>query len=345
MKTIRLFSISILTGAALASCSNSENEFPDFEYQTVYFAQPSIGRTIELGDAMDVDLTLDNQHRFKVKAVRGGAYSNDADRVIHFKVDPSLCEGLYFSEDWGDKPVKVLPEDYYEIEDKDLIIPKGRIDGGITVKLSDKFFEDPLAIDFNYVLPFVMTGVEGTDSILRGKKLVESPNRFVASDWSVAPKDYVVYSLRYVNEWNGTYLRRGKDRITTADGNTSEVKRHKDYIERDEDVTATTSAFRSCDLPLSTQTDADHRYDYTLRLDFAADGTCTVKSADDAITITGTGKFLKKSEKKAISGIDRDGLYLDYTVSHPEGWSLAVTDTLVMRDRNVSAKYPGLEIK
>ncbi|MDE7096320.1 MAG: DUF1735 domain-containing protein, partial [Muribaculaceae bacterium] len=317
---------------------------PDFEYQTVYFAQPSIGRTIELGEAFDVDLSLDSQHKFFVKAVRGGAYGNNADRIIHFKVDPTLCDNLYFTEDWGGHQTIVLPEDYYEIEDKDLIIPKGRIDGGITVRLTDKFFNDPKALDFNYVLPFVMTGVEGTDSILQGKKLVENPNRFIPTDWSVAPKDYVVYSLRFVNEWNGTYLRRGIDRIT-VDGTVSEVKRHKDFVERDEDVTISTSAYRSCDVSLSTQTDADHTYAYSLRLNFSEDGSCTVVSADENVTVSGSGKFLKKSEKQAISGVDRDGLYLDYTVTHPDGWSLAVADTLVMRDRNVSAMYPDLEIK
>lgn len=344
MKTTKHFIIALLVSASLASCSNSENEFPDFEYQTVYFAKPSIGRTIELGEAFDIDLSLDNQHKFQVKAVRGGAYGNNSDRVIHYKVDPSLCDNLFFTEDWGGHQVTLLPEDYYEIEDKDLIIPKGRIDGGITVHLTDKFFSDPKAVDFNYVLPFVMTGVEGTDSILQGKKLVENPNRFIASDWNVAPKDFVVYSLRFVNEWNGTYLRRGVDHIT-VDGAVTEVKRHQKYVERDEEVSVSTTAYRSCDLPLSTQSDADHKYAYTLRLNFSEDGICTVTSADEGVSVSGSGKFLKKSEKKAISGVDRDGLYLDYTVSHPDGWSVAVTDTLVMRDRNVNAQYPDLEIK
>lgn len=61
--------------------------------------------------------------------------------------------------------------------------------------------------------------------------------------------------------------------------------------------------------------------------------------------MTGTGKFLEKAEKKAISGIDRDALYLEYTVNHPDGWKVTTADTLVMRDRNVSAMYPAVEIK
>lgn len=345
MKTIKIFMLTALMGGVMVSCSNGDSDFPNFEYQTVYFAKPSIGRTIELGRAKDIDLTLDNQHMFEIKCVRGGAYNNKANRIVHYKVDPTLIENLYYTEDWGGHAVEIMPEDYYTILDENMVIPAGRIDGGIKVQLSDKFFEDPKALDFNYVIPLVMTSVEGNDSILQGKKQVENPNRFIDTDWVIAPKDYVVYSVRFVNEWNGHYLRRGVDNITTADGTSAQVVRHAQYIERDEVVAASTTGFRSCDLPLTTQTDADHTYNYTLRLNFSTDGTCTVTSANDALTVSGTGKFLIDSEKKAISGIDRDGLYLDYTVSHADGWSIAATDTLVMRDRNVSAQYPALEVK
>ena len=344
MKMYKILTIAALTAGVMASCHNGENEFPDFEYQTVYFAHSTVGRTIELGDAMDVDLTLDNQHQFKVLAVRGGAYSNKADRYINYVVDPTLLENVYFDDSYGNRKVELLPEEYYEILDSKLVIPAGRIDGGVTVRLTDAFFNDPKALDFNYALPLVMTSVEGSDSILQGKPQVENPNRLNAGDWSIAPMDYTLYCVRFVNEWNGRYLRRGLDRITPAGENTVEVVRHKDYIERDEEVTVTTSAYRSCDIALSTQTDGDHTYKYTLVLTFNEDGTCALTCAPDDVTVSGNGKFLKKSEKQAISGVDRDGLYLDYTVS-TSNWSVAVNDTLVMRDRNVSAVYPTVEIK
>ena len=44
------------------SCESSDNEFPDFDYQTVYFANQYGLRTIELGESEFVDNTLDNQH-------------------------------------------------------------------------------------------------------------------------------------------------------------------------------------------------------------------------------------------------------------------------------------------
>ena len=44
---------------AFTSCENGENEFPDFDYQTVYFANQYGLRTIELGEDNFVDNTLD----------------------------------------------------------------------------------------------------------------------------------------------------------------------------------------------------------------------------------------------------------------------------------------------
>lgn len=346
MKTIKIMAIAAILPAALSSCHNSDNEFPDFDYQTVYFANQSVGRTIELGRDRNVDLTLDNQHCVTVKAVMGGVYKNTSTRTIHFDVVPELCDNLYYGDGAGGGKAEVLPEEYYTLESGVITIQPGRIDGGVVVHLNDNFFNDPKAIGYNYVLPLVMTHAEGVDSILQGKPGVENPDRLIAGDWTIAPRDYVLYSVKFVNEWHGTYLRRGTDRLTLADGSTTEIVRKAEYIERDEEVNLNTSAYRSCDIALSTQTDADHKYAYTLRLNFnEADGTCTITSADDAVTVTGTGKFVIDGEKNAISGTDRDGLYLDYTVTHPSGWSLKVDDTLVLRDRNVKAEYPEVVIK
>ena len=78
------------------SCESSDNEFPDFDYQTVYFANQYGLRTIELGESEFVDNTLDNQHKMVIKAAWGGGYTNRNNVVINFKVDESLCDNLYF---------------------------------------------------------------------------------------------------------------------------------------------------------------------------------------------------------------------------------------------------------
>lgn len=343
MKTIKILTLATIASVAMTSCHNSDNDFSDFDYQTVYFANQVAGRTVVLGADTQIDLSLDNQHKVKVIAVMGGAYKNTKDRIIHFDVDASLCDNLYFSDDFGGSKVEVLPSDYYNLEGSTINIKSGSHDGGVIVNLTDKFFNDPKALSYNYVLPLVMTHAEGVDSILRGKSSLPSPNRLVAADWSVTPKDYTLYCLKFVNEWSGAYLRRGVDQLT-ADGAVKQIVRHKQYVERDEEVKLLTTAYRGCKLPLSTQTDADHKYNYTLALSFNEDGTCSISSADEGVTASGSGKFVTKGEKNSISGTDRDGLYLDYTVSG-NGWSIATKDTMVMYNRNVVAEYPTVVIK
>lgn len=344
MKLIKSIS-AILLGALLAtSCQNSENKFPDFDYQTVYFAKQSVGRTIELGRDRQVDNSIDNEHAFMIKAVRGGAYTNTLDRTVDVSVDPSLCDDLYFSDDFGGEKVKPLPADYYTLSSSVITIPKGKIDGGIRIQLTDKFFADPEALKFSYVLPMVMNSASHGDSILSGRPVVANPSRLVASHWSIQPKDYVLYFLRFVNPWHGQYLRRGVDRLTVDGAPAVEIKRGADYIESDEVVSVSTTGLNLCDVTLSTATDGDHRFTYTLRLSFNDKGECTLTSTDPSVSVSGSGRFVVDGEKKAISGEDRDALYLEYTVKGA-GWTLTTSDTMVLRNRGIQAVYPTVVIK
>ena len=45
--------------------------------------------------------------------------------------------------------------------------------------------------------------------------------------------DYVLYCVKYMNPWHGSYLRRGVDQIN-VDGVTSTNIRHEQYVEKDE---------------------------------------------------------------------------------------------------------------
>lgn len=344
MKILNILTLALATSAVITSCHNGDNEFPDFEYQSVYFANQSVGRTVELGREPQLDNALDNQHMVQIKAVMGGAYKNTQNRVINISVDPSLCDGLYLSAEYGGRKAVPMPSNYYEIESGAITIPSGSMDGGVNVKLTDTFFNDPLALDFNYVLPVVMESAIGVDTILQGKPAVENPNRVKTSDWSVQPKDYVLYFMRYVNPWHAIYLRSGKD-LLTVNGATTEIVRRASDVSKDEEVSVETSAYKECTVNLSTRTDADHVYSYTLKLTFAEDGTCTVGSADPSLTISGTGRFVVDGEKKVINNEDRDALYLQYTVTSSAGWSLSTDDTLVLRNRGVSSVFPAVEVR
>ena len=82
---------------SFTSCESSDNEFPDFDYQTVYFANQYALRTIELGEDEFVDNSIDNEHKFSINAAWGGGYTNRKNVIIDYVVDESLCDNLYLS--------------------------------------------------------------------------------------------------------------------------------------------------------------------------------------------------------------------------------------------------------
>ena len=110
---------SMLLG--LAACDNQNNEFDDFDYQTVYFANQYATRTVELGEDEFVDNSMDNEHKIKIKAIWGGGYDNRRNVIIDYKVDESLCENLYFKG--TNTPVLPMPSSHYKLASKQINIP------------------------------------------------------------------------------------------------------------------------------------------------------------------------------------------------------------------------------
>lgn len=326
----KLTSIFALASLALFSaCENSDWEFPDFDYTTVYFAYQYPVRTLVLGTDETFDNTLDNQHKCEIQATMGGVYENTTDRIIDFVVDNSLCDDLYFT---GGGKIEPMPANYYELASNQLVIPSGKINGGVEVHFTDAFFADPKSLENTYVIPLVMTEVHNADSILSGTPVVENPNLTMTSDWSVQPKNYILYAVKYINPWDGMYLRRGVDQIT-AGGATSTVVRHEFYVEDDEVVEFTTNSLKQAawTLDLNGQT-------CNVLLTFNDNNECTLSTDTPNCTVSGTGKYVEKGEKNSFNGKDRDALYLDYTVDL-DGTHYATKDTLVMRDRQVKGEW------
>src|SRR5438874_2128365 len=114
MKIIRILPWSALSLIVLLTgcLKNREITHPDFDYKTLYFATQYPVRTVELGEDMFVDNTLDNQHKVVIKATIGGVQENKQDVNIGFKVDTSLCNKLYFTS--GGTKVTPLPSSYYK---------------------------------------------------------------------------------------------------------------------------------------------------------------------------------------------------------------------------------------
>jgi hypothetical protein len=318
----------------LSACTNQEQAFPDFDYQTVYFANQYALRTVELGEDDLVDTSMDNRHQVSIQAVMGGAYTNTRTRTIDLAVDPALCDRLYFKG--TNTPVVPMPEHYYQLAAHRIQIAPGNIQGGVEVQLTDAFFADPLALSAHYVIPLVMTGAQGVDSILRGQAYDAGADRFVPSEWSILPKDYVLYGIRYVNPYHGTYLRRGIDRRTLPDATTQTLRRHAPYVENDEVVNLLTHRLTEATLPLTTQDAAGNTLSYALRLKFADNGACTLESPSPDVVLTGTGAFVPHGETNSLGGKDRHALYLDYRVHFvPQNITQTTQDTLVLRERGV----------
>ena len=234
--------------AGLASCHNQEKIFPDYEGGiSAYFAYQLPVRTIVLGESETFDTSLDNQHKCIIYGTIGGSYKGK-DVIIAIDVDNSLTENVYFPDG---TPVKAMPENYYTLS-TDKLDYAGTHMGGVEVTLTDAFFADPDAIKNTYVIPVVMTDIiKGADQIKAGTPLIEgeSPIRTNAALWNVQPMDYTLYGIKYVNPWDGSWLRRGVDVVTGQDACT--VVRHKQYVENDEVVYLTTESLDAVTIPVS----------------------------------------------------------------------------------------------
>lgn len=320
---------SLISLMFFSACENQDWSFPDYGKTTVYFSYQYPVRTIVLGNDETFDNTVDNQHKCIIKATMGGVYNNGTNRTVDISVVNSLCDNLKF-ENGGN--VVPIPSDYYTLSSDKIVIPKGEISGGVEVQLTDAFFADPKSIETTYVIPLVMSNVQNADAILTGTPNVDNPDRCVGSDWSVAPKDYILYAVKYVNPWDGIYLRRGIDRLT-AGGVTTTVVRHQQYVENDE-----VCEFSTVSLNKAGWTWSANDQKCNLILTFNDNNECTLSSDTPGFNVSGSGKYVEKGEKNSFNNKDRDVLYLDYTVGFGTA-TYATKDTLVMRDRQIKAEW------
>lgn len=316
----RFLNIALVLVTALSSCKNEEWAFPDYDVQSVYFSYQGPIRTLTLGEDI-FDTSLDNEKKVQIMATTGGVYKNRKDITIGIAVNNALTQGLSFPAPFSGA-VRPMPESYYRLASDRIVIPSDKLIGGVEVQLTDAFFADPLSIKTTYVIPLAMTNVSGADSIL-------------------ASKSYTLYAIRYINQWDGNYLRRGKDVFVGKNGNTAlntTVTRHAQYVEKDEVKKITTRSLNQIEFPVSFRGSDATNINRTLLLTFSDDGNCTVAAADASFTASGSGKFVKKGEKNSWGSKDRDALYLTYQVELPER-NVSSTDTLVLRDRGVRAEF------
>lgn len=304
---------------ALGSCKNEEWEFPDNEVQSVYFAYQGPIRTITLGEDI-FDTSLDNQHKLRIMGTVGGVYNNKEDINIGVSVDNGLTQGLTFPSPYSGS-VRPMPSNYYTLASNKIVIPKGSLIGGVEVQLTDAFFADPLSINTTYVIPIKMTSVDQSKTILPAK-------------------NYTLYAVRYINPWQGFYLRRGKDTFVGKNGNSAlneTVLRHAQYVEKDEINKINTRSLNQAEFTVTFKGAGGVNINRTLVLTFDNNGACSISAGDAGFTASGTGKFVKRGEKNSWGSADRDALYLNYQVDLNDR-TVNSLDTLVLRDRGVKAE-------
>tara|TARA_R110002096_G_scaffold358855_1_gene551952 strand:+ start:9874 stop:11040 length:1167 start_codon:yes stop_codon:yes gene_type:complete len=372
----------------LMACENQENEFDDFGSTSVYFPFQTPVRTLIQGK---YDLGFnenDNNGRFEIGVIMSGVYDNNKNRSVHFELAPELIDAAALGLDTVN--VKVLPTSYYTIEQESPVtIPSGSTKGRIPVQLSDAFFDDPQSFaefgDVHYVVPLRITNYEELDSLLTGVPAegVTNPIKIKADDWQTQPKDYTLFGIKFMNKYQGIYLRRGEDEavgsnesvtVTAATGATeteteniegSTVYR-SEFVVGDELIPLSTSGRKS------TTTTIDVRRPgiatnskVSLELTFNDNEEITVTNADPAstVTVTGSGKFVEDGDE--WGGESRDVIYLDYQYRELEvevsevrffGSLISTTtstfdllhtvkDTLVIRDRDVKFEEFTLELE
>lgn len=333
----KFFLISVTLTLILTAC-NKDWSFPDYKYSSVYFAYQGPIRTIVLGEDV-FDNTLDNQRKFVIMATLGGVYENKKDVLLTYDVVNSLADKLKFgSPAAGLDSVRLMPTNYYTLPGtKNIVIPKGKMMGGVEVQLTDAFFQDPLSIRNTYVIPLKILSVQNADSILSGRSFLASPDPRKASDWEAAPKNYVLYAIKYVNPYHGYYLRRGADIVTGNGGNTSldtNVIYRAQYVERDEVCNMVTTALDEVSLSLNAKNKGNVNVPFTALLKFDNQGNITVRNPTSATTytVTGTGKFVKKGDMWGNE--QRDVVHLKYQVTFGTT-THNLSDTIVMRDRGI----------
>lgn len=372
---IKLIAIVVLAFTLMA-CENQEFTAEDFGSTSVFFPFQTPVRTLVLGE---YDLGFndnDNNGRFEVGVVMSGVFENQTNRSVSFELAPDLIDPVALGVDSVN--VQILPSSYYTIEQQSPVtIPAGSTDGRIPVQLNDAFFDDPLSFaefgEVHYVLPMRITAFEGLDSLLTGVPIVENPIKVLADNWNPAPKDYTLFGIKYMNEYQGIYLRRGaanvvgtSEKVTTATGATettvvdTTVVYRNEFVVRDEIVPVNTSGRNSAVVSNRVRRgEIASNANVNLNLTFDDNGNINIESVEgDPITVTGSGSWVEDGDE--WGGERRNVMYLEYQYNDVEVFQETlfgsvisettvdlqhtVRDTLVIRNRDVKFEQFTLEL-
>lgn len=361
MKTMnKIFPCLLLATLMLAACKNDPIEFDDFTKQSVYFPIQTPIRTIVLGEDR-IDNSIDLQKAFNIGVSIGGMFENKSDRVVDFKIDPSIfpdvsapvLKDTLYGKDMNNVNSKlfILPANYYTmVPEAKVTIPKGSFNGLIRINLTDDFFNDPKAYKLSYVLPLKITSVPDGFSLLSGKvsaPSIVSPRWYIPADWASGflPKDFTLFAVKFINPLHGIYFHRG---VQVKDG-VVDKKFHAIDISANQTAKLETVGLKKAIYNrMGEKTGTAYKSLLTFTDDVNGVGDISVSQAPGTTyTITGTGKYYKSTTTfgkengwtvDPINGQIKGSLTvtLNYTVQGLAGATThQFTDTLVLRNNDV----------
>lgn len=313
---IKMVAALLALMASFTACENGDQTFDDYEGgTTAYFAYQSPVRTIVLGDD-EYDTTLDKAHKLKILATFGGSY-NGRNATVNVAVDNSLCDNLTFADG---TPVKAMPKEYYQLSTTAFNF-NGGMQGGTEVQLTDAFFKDPNAVKNTYVIPLVMQNQTGFDRIATGTlKEGKTGSRTNASIWETAPRDYVMYCVKYQNKYSGWWL---------TNHNTS-----TDNIEKASQVQITTRTLNSSVYTVEFQ-EGSKILKADLLLTFDDKENCTITSLTEGVKATGSGSWADNGIH-SWNNKDRDLMELNAEITFAGGVKKNLNEKLVWWRSGVS---------
>lgn len=313
---IKMVAALLALMASFTACENGDQAFDDYEGgTTAYFAYQSPVRTIVLGDD-EYDTTLDKAHKLKILATFGGSY-NGRNATVNVAVDNSLCDNLTFADG---TPVKAMPAEYYQLSSTAFNF-NGGMQGGTEVQLTDAFFKDPDAVKNTYVIPLVMQNQTGFDRIATGTlKEGKTGSRTNASIWETAPRDYVMYCVKYQNKYSGWWL---------TNHNTS-----TENIEKASQVQITTRTLNSSVYTVEFQ-EGSKILKADLLLTFDDKENCTITSLTEGVKATGSGSWADNGIH-SWNNKDRDLMELNAEITFAGGVKKNLNEKLVWWRSGVS---------
>ena len=315
---IKMVAALLALMASFTACENGDQAFDDYEGgTTAYFAYQSPVRTIVLGDD-EYDTTLDKAHKLKILATFGGSY-NGRNATVNVAVDNSLCDNLTFADG---TPVKAMPKEYYQLSTTAFNF-NGGMQGGTEVQLTDDFFKDPDAVKNTYVIPLVMQNQTGFDRIATGTlKEGKTGSRTNASIWETAPRDYVMYCVKYQNKYSGWWL---------TNHNTS-----TDNIEKASQVQITTRTLNSSVYTVEFQ-EGSKILKADLLLTFDDKENCTITSLTEGVKATGSGSWADDGIH-SWNNKDRDLMELNAEITFAGGVKKSLNEKLVWMRSGVTSE-------